>query len=111
MAPILNLRHLLISGTIVTIDPVRPDKAGKEKFTFSLNVKAPNKKSQNLAFITSYEIKIKDMPWFRQDKFIFLECYWVRDSFFILQGASPDAYECYRDFIERIYTFNGEDVG
>lgn len=102
MPPILNLRSVLFSGKILSIYEPNHDKLGKQKFSFSLELKTSDKKSQHKAFITSYDTEILKEQWFREGQFIFCECYLALQGFYVLHNASVNAYDCYKDLISRI---------
>lgn len=48
--PTLNLRSVLFSGKIISIYEPNQDKLGKQKFSFTLELKS-NEKSHNIRFM------------------------------------------------------------
>ncbi len=110
--PTLNLRSVLFSGKIISIYEPNQDKLGKQKFSFTLELKSNEKKAQHKVYVTCYDTEILKEHWFREGNFIFTECYLVLQGFYVLHNASTDPYDCYKDLISRINkTFISDDIG
>lgn len=97
-------RYAMFSGTISRTYQANADKHGNMKVTFTLQMKPAGKKGhQNYVHITSYELSIQTQPWFREGSRVYTQCEIALPGFYLLNYVSTDSYECYRNFIERVY--------
>lgn len=98
-------RDLVISGHILSVSIITPDKYGRLKFQLTLGLKPDGnskEKNQTKFYIISYDTALRDRGWFVTGAFVYCHCRFVVGTLYGLEHCSLVPYDCYRSLVQRI---------
>ncbi len=100
----------MFSGKITAVYPPNPDKHGNNKISFSISLKPAGKNGkQSYAHLITYDLSLQSQEWFKVGNYVYTQSKVKANGYYVTEIVTNNAYDCYQDFIQRVYGETSND--